>query len=225
MHTSNTTHDDHTRTHTQEKGHGHGHEHGHGQQPQGHESWTRQNMPKARRLEKKYGSRVYLGNICDSHGRVFRSMQAGMQKHIDDTQHALHKSRKIRRRDKKDRATTELVMDQRTKTVLYSMIGSGLLDAICGCISTGKEANVYYAYDVDGTQFALKIYKTSILKFKDRRKYVKGIYIYGIYACATYTLHIGITLMLLTVRHANMHGTCVNIFGCGVQIFLVYLCV
>ncbi len=45
---------------------------------------------------------------------------------------------------------------------------------INGCISTGKEANVYHAYGPDNKEFALKIYKTSILIFKDRERYVNG---------------------------------------------------
>lgn len=44
-----------------------------------------------------------------------------------------------------------------------------------GCLSTGKEANVYHALSYDGEQeYAIKIYKTSILIFKDRDRYVEG---------------------------------------------------
>ena len=43
-----------------------------------------------------------------------------------------------------------------------------------GCISTGKEANVYHAFTPQGTELAIKIYKTSILIFKDREKYIDG---------------------------------------------------
>lgn len=45
---------------------------------------------------------------------------------------------------------------------------------INGCISTGKEANVYHAKDCSGEELAVKIYKTSILTFKDRDRYVSG---------------------------------------------------
>ncbi len=45
-----------------------------------------------------------------------------------------------------------------------------------GCLSTGKEANVYYARGPDDAEFAVKIFKTSILVFKDRDKYVSGEY-------------------------------------------------
>ena len=43
-----------------------------------------------------------------------------------------------------------------------------------GCISTGKEANVYHASTPDGQDLAIKIYKTSILVFKDRDRQVLG---------------------------------------------------
>ena len=44
-----------------------------------------------------------------------------------------------------DRATTEQVMDPRTRMILFKLLSTGFLDEIHGCISTGKEANVYYA--------------------------------------------------------------------------------
>ena len=39
---------------------------------------------------------------------------------------------------------------------------------------SGKEANVYHASTPNGIDRAVKIYKTSILVFKDRDKYVNG---------------------------------------------------
>jgi RIO kinase 1 len=112
-----------------------------------------------------------------------------------------------------DRATTEQCLDPRTRLMLFKMLASGMLDVIDGCLSTGKEANVYYAKagkrvpassaasahsittagnsvdlatsaDEDTLsaltpptpckEYAIKIYKTSILVFKDRDKYVSG---------------------------------------------------
>lgn len=49
-----------------------------------------------------------------------------------------------------------------------------MISEINGCISTGKEANVYHATNKFGDDYAIKIYKTSILTFKDRDKYVTG---------------------------------------------------
>ena len=44
-------------------------------------------------------------------------------------------------RDKSDRATTEQVLDPRTRIILFKMIGRGLVKEINGCISTGKEVS------------------------------------------------------------------------------------
>ncbi|KAG8946845.1 protein kinase rio1 [Tulasnella sp. 424] len=78
------------------------------------------------------------------------------------------------RKDKADRATTEQVLDPRTRLILYKMIGRGVIFEVNGCISTGKEANVYHALSPERAHIALKIYKTSILVFKDRDRYVTG---------------------------------------------------
>lgn len=72
------------------------------------------------------------------------------------------------------RATVEQVLDPRTMQVLGKFLKRGLFDEIHGCISTGKEANVYYATTNDGHERAVKVYKTSILVFKDRARYVEG---------------------------------------------------
>lgn len=85
--------------------------------------------------------------------------------------------------DRADRATSEQVLDPRTRMLLLQMINRGIVSEIHGCLSTGKEANVYHAIsypdeDLDGTaeHRAIKVYKTSILVFKDRDKYVSGEY-------------------------------------------------
>ncbi|KAI9672670.1 MAG: protein kinase rio1 [Alyxoria varia] len=85
--------------------------------------------------------------------------------------------------DKSDRATSEQVLDPKTRMILLQMINKNVVTEVNGCISTGKEANVYHAsYVTDGgvndvgliSQRAIKVYKTSILVFKDRNKYVAG---------------------------------------------------
>ncbi|KAG8337601.1 Serine/threonine-protein kinase RIO1 [Homalodisca vitripennis] len=85
---------------------------------------------------------------------------------------------RIRLKDKHDRATAEQVMDPRTRMILFKLLNRGVISEINGCISTGKEANVYHATAIikDGVtkDVAIKIYKTSILIFKDRDKYVSG---------------------------------------------------
>jgi RIO kinase 1 len=84
-----------------------------------------------------------------------------------------------RDKDKADRATSELVLDQRTRMILLQMINRGVVSEIHGAVSTGKEANVYGAvlYPEDGgpaIHRAIKVYKTSILVFKDRERYITG---------------------------------------------------
>ncbi|KAI0014790.1 putative extragenic suppressor of the bimD6 mutation [Xylariomycetidae sp. FL0641] len=84
-----------------------------------------------------------------------------------------------RDKDKADRATSEQVLDQRTRMILYQMINRGAVSEVHGAISTGKEANVYGAVahpDLNGPsiQRAVKVYKTAILSFKDRERYITG---------------------------------------------------
>lgn len=81
---------------------------------------------------------------------------------------------RIRVKDKHDRATAEQVMDPRTRMILFKLLTRNIITEINGCISTGKEANVYHATLKNGKDCAIKIYKTSILIFKDRDKYVSG---------------------------------------------------
>ncbi|KAI8812286.1 RIO1 family-domain-containing protein [Cladochytrium replicatum] len=78
--------------------------------------------------------------------------------------------------DKSDRATVEQVLDPRTRMIIFKMLNSNIIFEINGCISTGKEANVYHASTEDGQHRAIKVYKTSILVFKDRDRYVSGEY-------------------------------------------------
>ncbi|CAM9800854.1 unnamed protein product, partial [Ectocarpus sp. 12 AP-2014] len=50
-----------------------------------------------------------------------------------------------------DRATVEQVMDPRTRMILFKLLNQGFFRQIDGCLSTGKEANVYYAVGGEGT--------------------------------------------------------------------------
>ncbi|KAF2230011.1 Serine/threonine-protein kinase Rio1 [Viridothelium virens] len=98
--------------------------------------------------------------------------------------HAGLNEKSERTADKSDRATSEQVLDPRTRMILLQMINRNVVSEVHGCLSTGKEANVYYALStpeqVDeeapeaSLQRAIKVYKTSILVFKDREKYVAG---------------------------------------------------
>ncbi|KAI0110340.1 putative extragenic suppressor of the bimD6 mutation [Nemania sp. FL0031] len=88
------------------------------------------------------------------------------------------KNDQTRDKDKADRATSEQVLDQRTRMILYQMINRGVISEVHGAISTGKEANVYGAValadDFSKIHRAVKVYKTAILSFKDRERYITG---------------------------------------------------
>nr|GEU31651.1 serine/threonine-protein kinase RIO1-like [Tanacetum cinerariifolium] len=83
---------------------------------------------------------------------------------------------KTKTTEKADRATVEQAIDPRTRMVLFKMLNRGVFNDINGCISTGKEANVYHATKTEGQELAIKVYKTSVLVFKDRDRYVQGDY-------------------------------------------------
>ena len=119
-------------------------------------------------LASRYESVVSLGpmggsaSLSQSAGASLRATErkAGQAKQIGITRDT--------------RATCEQVLDPRTRLLLFKLINSGMLTSINGCVSTGKEANVYHAFGPDDTEFAVKVYKTSILVFKDRDRYVSG---------------------------------------------------
>lgn len=81
-----------------------------------------------------------------------------------------------RTKDRADRAVTEQVLDPRIRMILLKMINRGVFFEVNGCLSTGKEANVYHAVTDDGQHRAIKIYKSTILTFKNRDRYVTGEY-------------------------------------------------
>ncbi|KAF2743354.1 RIO1-domain-containing protein [Sporormia fimetaria CBS 119925] len=85
-----------------------------------------------------------------------------------------------RDKDKSDRATSEQVLDDRTRMILLWLLNRNIVSEIHGVISTGKEANVYHALQIPEDEDAqpvfraIKVYKTAILVFKDRERYVTG---------------------------------------------------
>ncbi|KAI5289916.1 protein kinase rio1 [Ascosphaera aggregata] len=100
---------------------------------------------------------------------------------LDDLQSGLGGNKGDKGTDRSDRATSEQVLDPRTRMLLLQMINRNIVSEINGCLSTGKEANVYHAvtypeddFGAPPLQRAIKVYKTSILVFKDRDKYVTG---------------------------------------------------
>ena len=132
-----------------------------------HKSGTSQNKLKAalQPQEKQFGKFLNKISVSEFTGpREGGSLAKGSTK----------KEFEKRTKDKADRATVEQVLDPRTKMILFKLLNRGFIKSINGCISTGKEANVYHASGPNGEDRAVKIYKTSILTFKDRDKYVTG---------------------------------------------------
>ncbi|EGS20322.1 putative extragenic suppressor of the bimD6 mutation protein [Thermochaetoides thermophila DSM 1495] len=84
----------------------------------------------------------------------------------------------FRDKDRTDNATSDQVLDNHTRMIILNMLNRNIISEIYGTISTGKEANVYnaVAYDNNGERIerAVKVYKTIILGFKDRERYLAG---------------------------------------------------
>lgn len=84
-------------------------------------------------LLQKYNSR--LANLSEPYNAL--GMGAGVNRKGP--------SAVANRKDKADRATTEQVLDPRTRLILYKMIGRGVIFEVNGCISTGKEVRWYHS--------------------------------------------------------------------------------
>ncbi|KAK0553717.1 Serine/threonine-protein kinase rio1 [Tilletia horrida] len=154
-------------------------------------------------LSSHFASRIRVSDSYDPSLAVGGSLNSvNVPRKTTDSADAL------RVKDKADRATIQQVLDPRTMVILFKMLQRNLIEQVNGCVSTGKEANVYHASvplpelqappassaistSVYGTPltaeqvqlqkerahktgYALKIYKTSILVFKDRDRYVSG---------------------------------------------------
>ncbi|KAA8492534.1 Serine/threonine-protein kinase RIO1 [Porphyridium purpureum] len=78
-------------------------------------------------------------------------------------------------KERADRATVEQAIDPRTRLILFRLLSNGVISGLHGCVSTGKEANVYVADHCGRAEaVAVKVYKTAVLTFKDRDRYVAG---------------------------------------------------
>ncbi|KAI5924990.1 RIO1 family-domain-containing protein [Camillea tinctor] len=134
-------------------------------------------------LSRNYNrQRLLHSNIQKPAANTFASVDdqiSALSKHASKIRLDDVKESQEREKDKADRATSDQVLDQRTRMILYQIINRGVVSEVHGAISTGKEANVYGAVaypDTDGppVQRAIKVYKTAILSFKDRERYITG---------------------------------------------------
>lgn len=65
------------------------------------------------------------------------------------------------------------VFDTRTLMNLYALASKGVIDALGGEISTGKEANLFYAIR-EGQELAIKIYRITTSNFQAMQDYLHG---------------------------------------------------
>jgi len=96
--------------------------------------------------------------------------------------------RKNRLQDKEERAVTDQAVDPKTRVILFKLVNGGVLDAVNGVISTGKEAVIMHADGGPGPEegpetpmnvpkeCAVKVFKTTLNEFKTRDKYIRDDY-------------------------------------------------
>src|SRR5665647_1201862 len=81
---------------------------------------------------------------------------------------------RIRNKEADDFKVREEVFDELTLKVLYRLASSGLIQALGGVISTGKEANVVHALGPDKRELAIKVYRIKTSDFKAMQDYILG---------------------------------------------------
>lgn len=95
---------------------------------------------------------------------------------LDALYHQLNPHGKHRRmlKDSEDSKTESTVFDKRTVKVLYKAITDGIISNIDYPISEGKEAVVFRATALDGSNLAVKVYLMSTSSFKKIGRYIAG---------------------------------------------------
>ena len=92
------------------------------------------------------------------------------EKKIKRIDRAKDKSR-VREKDSEQLKVEENVFDVPTLKILYTLSNKGIIKAMGGAISTGKEANVFYAEGPD-KELAVKIYRIASSTFKAMDAYI-----------------------------------------------------
>lgn len=111
----------------------------------------------------------------DSEGFLEDEEEKRFNTSIDELEKIKIDYKRIKRIDQsKKRAVIESVFDERTVFHLNKILVNGPLKRIEGIISAGKEANVYLAYDLDGKEVAVKIYKIDSNTSRWMKKYIIG---------------------------------------------------
>lgn len=86
------------------------------------------------------------------------------------------KLEKIRKRVKgvEDTRVASEVFDTSTLLTLYDLANKGVIGVLNGVVKTGKEANVFYAEDKEGSPLAVKIHRVATGDYKAMLKYIEG---------------------------------------------------
>ncbi|PVD32581.1 hypothetical protein C0Q70_08023 [Pomacea canaliculata] len=82
----------------------------------------------------------------------------------------MENKRSTRHTEKKEHSTADHVMDPRSRLLLYKLINSGVIESIDGPVAGGKES---MGHEVP-KKIAIKVFKTTLLDFRTREKYVHG---------------------------------------------------
>ncbi len=77
-------------------------------------------------------------------------------------------------RDADTRKAYQEVFDADTVATIFKLIDDGYIKELGGVISTGKEANVFYAVDRTNSPLAVKIYRVNTTEFRHLWKYIEG---------------------------------------------------
>ncbi|HJH31414.1 MAG TPA: serine protein kinase RIO [Methanosarcinaceae archaeon] len=80
---------------------------------------------------------------------------------------------RMRRKDTDSIKVKENVFDTTTLKTLYTLSNKGIIQALGGSISTGKEANVFLA-EGENNECAIKIYRISTSTFNSMEEYILG---------------------------------------------------
>lgn len=83
-------------------------------------------------------------------------------------------SDRFRIKDGDQRKVLENVFDEATLMALHTLATKGVITAMGGAISTGKEANVFHALGPDDAEVAVKIYRIATSDFNRMDRYLLG---------------------------------------------------
>ncbi|MBC7086818.1 MAG: serine protein kinase RIO [Methanomethylovorans sp.] len=83
-------------------------------------------------------------------------------------------SERKKQKDSEKIKVTENVFDEATLKALYTLSKKGIIEALGGPISTGKEANVFFAEGKQHHSLAVKIYRITTSTFNSMEDYIIG---------------------------------------------------